>query len=370
MIRALSRPQAMQDTFDQARAFFLAGVQHYAAQRFAQAEAQFAASLSLVPNRPSTLTNLGATRLKLGRFEEAAQDLAQALAQEPDNVEALGHYGTALAELGRHREALAAFDRVVTLAPALGTAWSLRGSVLRDLGQLSEAAHSFEQALTHGADPELTRYYLASVRGGDVPTEAPQAYVEALFDTYAPEFDAHVQRLAYRAPEVLLGRLAGRHFARVLDLGCGTGLCGRLLRGQGDAIDGVDLSGRMIERAQATGAYADLVQSDLAAYLRDTPHRYDLVIAADVFIYVGALQGVFAGVARVLQPGGVFCFSVEESTGPDLALRSSLRYAHSEASLRRLAAAHGLRVDAIERGTLREEQREPIAGLYAWLAKP
>ncbi|QJW85427.1 hypothetical protein HK414_25070 [Ramlibacter terrae] len=95
------------------------------------------------------------------------------------------------------------------------------------------------------------------------------------------------------------------------------------------------------------------------------------MIAADVFVYVGALEEVFRHVARVLPAGGSFCFTLEEAQdGEDLALRSSLRYAHSEGYVRRLAAAHGLRVDAIERSPVREEQRQPIPGLFARMSKP
>ena len=369
MIAALGGRAAMEGNFEQARAFFLEGVAHYQGGRYAEAERSFAASLALVPGRPSTLTNLGAARLKLGRAAEALAVLQEATAHEPDNAEALGHCGTALAELGRHGEALQAFDRALAVDPTRGVAWTLRGSVLRDLGRLDEAAESFRQALAHGADPQLNRYYLASLQGGAIPPAPPREYVEALFDGYAAQFDEQLVRLLkYRVPERLAARLAGRRFERALDLGCGTGLCAPLVAPLAAAIDGVDLSYNMLAQARAGGRYAQLEQADLLDFMQRTERRYDLVIAADVFIYVGALDAVFAAVARVMPAGGVFCFSVEEST-QDLELRPSLRYAHSEASLRRLAADHGFDWLALERGPVREEQREPIAGLFAWLVR-
>jgi predicted TPR repeat methyltransferase len=359
----------MEANFEQARAFFLEGVAHYRAGRFPQAERCFSASLSLVPNRASTLTNLGAAQLKLGRIDDALAALQQALAQEPDNVEALGHWATGLAESGRHDEALQAFDRALALDPDRGVAWTLRGSVLRDLGRLGEAAASFREALARGADPDLNRYYLASLQGGAVPPAPPRAYVEALFDGYAQQFDEQLVRLLkYEVPQRLCAGLAGRRFARALDLGCGTGLCAPLLAPLAAAIDGVDLSHNMLQKARAGGRYDRLEHGDLLAFLRRADRQYDLVIAADVFIYVGALDDVFAAVAQVMPPGGVFCFSVEESP-QDLELRSSLRYAHSERALRRLASDHGFDWLALARGPVREEQREPIAGLFAWLVR-
>jgi predicted TPR repeat methyltransferase len=363
----------MDVNFEQAKTFFLEGVRDYEAGRLEQAERRFAASLALLPGRASTLTNLGAVRLKLGRVEDALAVLDEALAQEPDNVEALGHRATALAELGRHPEALAGFDRVLALAPAHAHAWTLRGSVLKDLGRDAEAAASFRQALAHGGDDALNRYYLAGLEGRDAPGAPPRDYVQALFDGYAPAFDEQLLgALRYQAPQVLAAglRALDRRFERAMDLGCGTGLCGPLLSPFTRSIDGVDLSAAMLARARDKGVYASLAQADLAEWLARAEPGYDLAIAADVFIYVGALDAVFAGVARVIRSGGVFCFSVE-AAGDDegLALRPSLRYAHAWPYLEQLAQANGFGVLRTESAPIREDQREPIPGQYVWLER-
>lgn len=363
----------MDTQFEQAKAFFLNGLDHYQAGRYAQAEQQFSASLALVPGRLSPLVNLGAARLKLGRIEEALAVLDEALAQAPDSFDALGHKGAALAELGRHTEALQCFERSLQLQPGQGLVWSLRGSVLREMGRLQEAAHAFEQALAHGADPQLNAFYLAACRQDAAPAAMPAHYVQGLFDRYAGEFDEHVvQHLHYDAPRVLSAGLVDmdRRFGRALDMGCGTGLCGPLLEPLCDAIDGVDLSEGMLQKARALGAYERLEQADLVQFLRAAQPGYGLVIAADVLIYVGALEPVFAGVARVLEAGGTFCFTVECASGErDLELRPSLRYAHSEGYVRRLAQDNGFVVERLQQERLREEQRVPIPGLFAWLRK-
>lgn len=363
----------MSGTFEQARTFFLQGLAHYEAGRFAPAERDFSASLALLPGRVSTLTNLGAARLKLGRTSDALEVLDEALAQEPGNVEAQGHRATALAQLGRPEQALECLETLLDIDPALGHAWSLRGRLLKELGRLQEAALSFEQALANGADAELNRYFLAALGGQGVPAAPPRLYVEDLFDSYAGDFEEHlVQVLNYRAPEVLVERLAatGRRFESALDLGCGTGLCGKLLRPLARRLEGVDLSGNMIARARKRGIYDRLEQADLADYLAAAHGRYDLVIAADVFIYVGALETVFAEVARLMEPGGVFCFSVEAAgEDEDIALRPSLRYVHSERYLRALALQSGFDLKATARHPIREDQQAPIPGLFAWLAR-
>ena len=359
----------MDTVFEQARRFFQDGVAHYQAGRLAQAERQFVAALALVPGRPSVLTNLGAVRLKLGRPADALAVLQEALASEPDNGEALGHCAAAHAELGHAREALALFDRALALDAQRPILWTLRGTLLREMGQAEAAATSFRQALACGGDAELNRYYLGGLAADVAPSSAPRHYVENLFDGYAAQFDSHLVRdLNYQAPQLLAAPLAGRRYARALDLGCGTGLAGPALRALADGVTGVDLSANMLAQARARGVYEALVQQDALEFLASCQASFDLVLAADVFIYVGALEGVFRELARVMPGGGSFCFTVEEAQ-EELVLRPSLRYAHSEAYLRRLAAAHGFAVTQLERRPVREEQRVPIAGLFVWMER-
>jgi len=208
------------------------------------------------------------------------------------------------------------------------------------------------------------------VRGGTAPAAAPRRYVEALFDEYAPEFQEHVVgKLGYQGHETLLRPLiaAGRRYGRVLDLGCGSGLCGPLIRPLADAVDGVDLSAAMLEQARRLGVYRHLAHGDLAGFLAGAGDRADLVLAADVFIYVGDLSAVFAAVRRLLAADGCFAFTVEQSADEELKLLPSLRYAHSEAYLRRLAQAHGFTVRELFSAPLRHDQKRPVTGLYAYL---
>lgn len=364
----------MTTALDQARAFFLQGVAAFEAGRLEHAERDFAAALALAPGRPSVLTNLGATRLKLGRLQDALDLLEEALAAEPDNLEAVSHAAVAAAELGRIEQAVGLFQRAVAIDPARPMAWTQLGQALKESGRAAEAAAAFREALARGGDVSLNGFYLAAVTGAAAPRNAPRAYVEALFDNYAAAFDQHlVAGLGYDAPRRLLRPLADEalQVAHALDLGCGTGLCGPLLRPLAQRVTGVDLSQAMLDRARATGAYDELVQADAAAFLAGSRDPLDLVVAADVFIYIGALDEVFAGVAARTAPGARFVFSVEEPADdePELALRTSLRYAHAERYVRRLAEAHGFAVEALDRAPVRQEQQVAIPGLYVRLRR-
>ena len=309
----------------------------------------------------------------LGRHRDALDGLDALLRDDVDHAPSWIEHGHTLHALERPEEALRSYKRALALDGVNAEAWSQYGGVLKDLGRLDAAAHAFRQALAFGSDAEVDGFMLASVQPEamhSVPTAPPRAYVLGLFDQYAERFDEHLLRdLAYRAPQVLCGLLPpGRRYRAALDLGCGTGLSALPLQGLADAIDGIDLSPRMLDKARQRGLYRELLCGELTELLQSRSARYELVLAADVFIYVGALDAVFAAVAQVLEPGGHFALSLEEGQS-GLELRASSRYAHSERYVRDVAAAAGLVVLQVERGTIREEQQRPIEGLFALLGR-
>ncbi|WP_137920208.1 tetratricopeptide repeat protein [Hydrogenophaga sp. 2FB] len=394
------------DPTEQAKALFFEGNALFEAHQLEDALQRYQAALALVPGRPSILANLGVTQCRLGQWADAVATLRQATQADPTNRDAwvaLGLSHEALSQwtdavqalrqglrlgvstaqlwlslamcllhLEQPAEALDALDRALALEPTLVEAWSQRGNLLREMGRNAEAARCFEQALAHGGEETLHRFYLASVRGEPaVPPEPPRGYVEALFDDYADDFQSHLlEHLKYQAHRTLLAPVlgTGERYGLVLDLGCGTGLCGQLIRPQAEAVDGVDLAQAMVEQARASGAYRQVVHGDLLGFLQAHTEPVDLVIAADVFIYVGALDAVFAAVRQRLKPGGCFAFSVELASGePGLQLRTSLRYAHTPGYVEQLAQAQGFRVRQTWQAPLREDQLKPVMGLYVLL---
>jgi predicted TPR repeat methyltransferase len=121
----------------------------------------------------------------------------------------------------------------------------------------------------------------------------------------------------------------------------------------------------MVTQARASGHYDTLQHADVVEALEGAPQRFDLVIAADVFIYVGRLEAVFEGVAKVLRPGGWLAFTVERAPDEhDVLLLPSLRHAHSAPYLSRLAQAHGLQVRVLQEAPIREDQGQPVPGWY------
>jgi len=399
------RATPTEEQLARSRALFLEGVEHFENDRLDPARVCFEACQALTPGRLSVLRNLGITLFRLRRWEAAtpvlrqattiepslaeawaclalaneaqrqwgaaAEALERALALSPEQVPLWLTLGQVCLRLGNVNNALQAFDRALQVDPNCAPAWSDRGSLLRELQQFDEAARCFEKALALGGDPELNGYYLAAVREGAAPLTPPRRYVEGLFDDYAADYQSHVvETLGYRGFEVLLKPLidSGKRYRHVLDLGCGTGLCGPLIAPQADIIDGVDVSGAMLEEARKLGVYRNLIHAELDEFLATTALRPDLILAADVFIYVGDLAPVFRSARRILEPGGCLAITVERARmGQDIQLLSSLRFAHSEAYIRRLADEVRFTNVRVAEAPIRHDQTTPIMGLYIYL---
>ncbi|MEU6536661.1 class I SAM-dependent methyltransferase [Streptomyces sp. NPDC047000] len=126
------------------------------------------------------------------------------------------------------------------------------------------------------------------------------------------------------AVEWLTGALPGG--ARVLDLGCGTGLpTARQLADAGLDVVGVDLSGNMVDLARKHVPEADFQQMDIADLRPGGPAdlgRFDAVAAffsllmlprAEIPLALGTIH-------HLLNPGGLFVLSMVEADVDNFAI--------------------------------------------------
>jgi predicted TPR repeat methyltransferase len=272
------------------------------------------------------------------------------------------------------------FVQATDLAPGFATAWFVLGEVREQLGDKAGAIIAFRSARrTDSSDRNGAGLRL--MRLGDVAlAEMPSTYVSALFDQYAPKFDtALVETLGYRGPAVLFEAVRAAcaaadrpmRFAHAIDLGCGTGLAAVAFAAVTQDIIGIDLSPRMIERARATGLYAELEIAEIVGGLTCRPDgSADVVLAADVLIYLHDLAPVFAETARVLAPGGVLAFTVETHAGDGVVLGAGLRYAHDVVCVRAALAAADLTLLLLDAASARTEAGVPVPGLVAVAIRP
>jgi predicted TPR repeat methyltransferase len=334
--------------------------------RPSDAVAHFQRAVSLKPNYTDAQIGLGNVLKEQGKLSEAVASYERVLALRPDHAEAHHNLGAVHFAQGNLTAAMNCFERALALRPDNPEAWLGRAQALQRLNRPDEAIVAYRNALAKGGDPEVVAYHLASLGAEEAPVAAPKQVVAKGFDQYADRYDQHVLgALKYQTPDLLFDATMPFVTSRkldILDLGCGTGLFGARLRPLARTLTGVDISSNMLKIAQQRQIYNNLVCSELIEFLQTQTKKFDLAGAADVFVYIGDLSSVFRGVRGALRGDGLFCFSVEINEEQDFALKANLKYAHSDAYLRRLAKDHGFVVEVIESQVIRQDGGIDVVG--------
>lgn len=368
-------------------------------------------ALAVAPDYVDARNNLGNVQKEIGLHADAEQSYRAVLDARPDFVQAHNNLGVVLRAQERLDEAAAAYRRAVELSPRFAQGWINLGNVLKKAGDFNEALSCYRNAVLITPDnPDVYRslaralvsqhrdaealevyrqwekiepdnpvvqHHIAACQGAAAPVRASDSYVQSVFDRFADSFDEVLTKLGYCAPAMcgemvatLLGsatKAEARPALDVLDAGCGTGLCGPLLKPYARRLDGVDLSAGMLAKAAERGGYDKLHEAELTAWLSSHPAAYDLVVSADTLCYFGALDAVIPAAGGTLRPGGHLVFTVEETVdsaaAPQFLLHAHGRYSHTEAYVRAMLAAGGLEVRELRRVTLRQEASKPVAGL-------
>jgi predicted TPR repeat methyltransferase len=363
-------------------------------QRIDDATQAYETSVRMAGDGPcatDALNNLCTVHRRGDRLADAERCARRAVELNPNMGDAWYNLSLVLMAQGRVQEGLRANSMAITRWPRHTQS---RDQVIRALvllGERDQAATLYREWLTEDPNNPVARHQLAACLGEQPPERASDAYVEHVFDAFATSFDAKLAALDYQAPSLLHDALQ-RHLQSVatptlsvVDVGCGTGLMGPLLRPWASSLVGCDLSVGMLARAKQRGHYDVLHKAELTHYLRTQPKHFDLCVSADTLCYLGDLGPVHHAAAAALCAGGWLAYTVEamaESaaalTGADGAdgadgppptdsgwvLRSSGRYAHSGEQLDRWVREAGL--EPVERRacTLRQEAGAPMRG---WL---
>lgn len=369
-------------------------------------------SIAINPNQPGALNNLGRMLAEEERYDEAINAYERAIHFSPDNAQAHFHLGHLFGFVDRHLDALSAYTRATELEPentffwnALG--WALDkigrfedaveafekaivldsqyispkdglGKALRQLGRLDEALAVYQQWLEIFPDSPIAKHFtLVCGAAEDKPERASSEFVKKTFDDFADSFDSMLADLEYRVPS-LLGQMVQKRVSdddrgkmRIVDLGCGTGLCGDHLRELAGHLVGVDLSPAMLAKAKQRQQYDELIESELTEYLCNCSDRFDMMVSADTLIYIGDLRTTFAAAADAMKPGGILAFSMEKMLEDDhrsqaddsgYRLGSSGRYMHTETCVRNWLDESGFAVDEWIEAKVRKEGHDEVVG--------
>jgi len=364
-----------------------------------QAIPEFHAALDLKPNSADAYHHLGAAHLQRKDMEGARWCLERAMELEPHNPRAV--FGLASIELQEQNleRAEDLFRKAIDLQPQAPAAYQGLATVLERTGRKKEAkaALADAQKAAHGLirpaansmektssvaelerkltrTPEAEKLHFQVARNSSVmpPPRHPTSAVSSLFNRYADQFDEHlVGKLDYHVPERIgetIKSINPAHPLDILDLGCGTGLCGVMLKPMAGRLVGVDLSPNMVAKARQRGVYDEVIEGDLVAIMHQHAESFDLLVSADVLNYLGDLSLVLGAATGTLRPGGRFIFSIEAGEGDGYAMdRKHNRYSHGKPYIERLAAMHGFVHEAFDAITVRTEAGRPVEGFLVLL---
>lgn len=286
--------------------------------------------------------NLAATFIHHHRFENALTHYTVLLKDYPHHPEYLYNAGVAEMALGHLNKARHHFLSVLQQNQNHAPSLTNLASIAMRLNHTHEAIHYLEAAINVNPDDQSAIFMRDALTERTPSREHAPQYTKHLFDNYAVNYEKHMlETLHYTVPNELAKLL--HHLmphsslttpshpltvTRTLDLGCGTGLSGVVLKELSDHLTGVDLSVNMLNEAKRKGIYDELIEMDLLVFLANTIYQYALIVAADVLPYLGNLEGLFQSIHRTLYPGGLFVLTTEISTTGDWQLQKTARFAH------------------------------------------
>ena len=394
-----------------AKAYAQLGQLQLGKNNFKKAVMYFKKSLNIRQDYANVHFGLGQAQLKMNQFKEAIDSFLNTIEKEKnhflahyflattylkidDKENALKHYlqqlhinptpetyyntGVLLMNQARYKESLDYFKHAIKMHPKYLSAYLNLGATYLKLHQVQKASDSYKKALT--LDPSNDEIYyvvsaLDNTESGKKPLKAPKDYLVHLFDQYASYYDKHLmQHLDYRLPQLLFDCLLKNTFLTdekwtIIDLGCGTGLCGQVVKSYAKTLIGVDISPKMLSIAKEKNIYDELRCLDIIDALSLYHDFFDLIIAGDVLTYIGDLSTIFQKTAISLRANGFLIFSIEKSLQAPYTLQKNMRYAHQHSYIQKLTLQNGFVVIQSDSIVLRTQEKKPVNGFLFLLQK-
>lgn len=398
-------------------ALLMLGNLAYLDHDYLKAAGYYEASLHINKNEVAPAVNLANTYNLLKKYRKALKICHKILAKDSLNADALTAKGTAEMESGKYKDSIATFKQALhsdnhnpwlhnylgqvyqkegCYSQALASAWqAVELSKGEDSQQINFAYTLYEIALEKDISfirPHLQKwrrkypkhpvvvYVCAALNSDAYFTQADPEYIRGIFDAYADSFEDSLSGLSYCVPQLIAStsqQIVSADYTHkkkaftitplhVLDLGCGTGLCGYYLNNKLYNLEmtGVDLSSEMLAQAKKKQLYQQLYCSDILQFFDQQNNPYDLIVAADVFTYFGKLEAVFNAVSQHIKKDGFFIFSITQNllNDSDYFLHISGRFSHSQNYIKKLLRLNGFLLLNLMDSELRKEGDKSVRG--------
>ncbi|WP_058533429.1 tetratricopeptide repeat protein [Legionella saoudiensis] len=323
----------------------------------------FSKALALDNDNIDARNNLAATFMHHDRFENALMHYDVLLQKDPDNIEYLYNSGVAQMALGHLNEAIIFFEHILRLDKSHTASLNNLSAIYLRMGQRETSREYLRQALVINPDDRVSSYMLHAIEGNSTAETTPE-YSHNLFNNYALYYDQHMQgTLNYSIPQHItriIYRLELPENTQTLDLGCGTGLTGVVLRELSKRLTGVDIAPKMLAQAKEKHIYDELIESELIEFFNTNQNHYDLIVAADVLPYFGELDTLMHAVQQHLTPEGYFIFTTEISVKDPWFLQSSARFSHNPDYVKKLVEQNHLQLIQNEKIPARIQNQQQL----------
>ena len=354
------------------------------------AKIYFSKAELLNPSNIAAILNLADIYSRENSFDEAEKRYKRILELDNKNFEAHNNYAEMLYRAHRTAEALEEYRQAVIINPNSAAVSNNLALVLKDLQEYDEAANLLLNALKLSPEIEEISINLSETIALLARTQVQKAksyakrwlelcpnnifaqkqiatlqgeyfennhlYSERLFDNFADNYELVMQNLGYSAA-LAVGRIVGNEQAVIVDLGCGTGLMGKVLKNPQRTLIGVDVSQKMLDKAKDKNFYSKLIKDDIVHYLTFN-HDFDVAIMADV---VGYLQN-FETVIQLLRKK-IIVFTIETSKENRYEVDNSGRYKYNPDYIEKLLQENGFKSIYREDIVLRKEAGENVCGV-------
>ncbi|MBQ7633790.1 MAG: methyltransferase domain-containing protein [Alphaproteobacteria bacterium] len=364
------------------------------------------------------MINLANTYYYLGKYVMALDFAKRSMTRHPSSTTAYILAGNSLNSMGKYEKAIDMYLRAFELdntnlemLNSLSDAYRSNNDwencilfawrYIKNLAQPTNAAHlnfgyllyeCYSEKSTDLAkkyaqkwlkffpDNKITQHLGLALTNGKAMQNSDADFIRETFNSFAPEFETTLTDLEYQAPKLIMEALEKNlkksifKKYHILDLGCGTGLCGQAIKpfASSRGLIGVDLSDKMLEIAEQKEVYAQLICDDICHYMENSEYFFHIMTAADVLTYFGDLTKVFVRIWRSLTPDGLFVFTFSENdfNKEDFFMAPSGRFVHSYSYVEKVLKSVGFKIISAEKHILRNEAEIPVYGYVIVARKP
>lgn len=342
-------------------------------EEYAKAVKHLLIFTELSPDSHEVYSLLGYCEKCSQNIENSIQYYLKYLESFPDDIDILYNLGNCYKDSHSYQNAITFYKKGLEHNSSHLSIISNLAYVLHKTGNEEEACIYFQKLLTLAPDNSSARHMVTALTETESET-APPEYVMNVFDSYASNYEESlVKELEYKVPQQLLDifkTLYSSDFSaeHMLDLGCGSGLAAEKFNFCTKIITGIDLSSEMLAIAADKDIYTNIFQVDILDFLQQDSTSYDLVIAADVFTYIGDLSEIFSTLSRRVKKNTPFIFSTELADSNYL-LKKSGRFGHAENYIDECAAAAEWKIVKHTFVNLRKERGKWIQGQLHFLER-